>query len=101
MAALLGMLTGIGGGMTRDVLLVEIPQVLRSDLYALAALAAASTVVIGHLLGASYGISALTGGLLCFALRFLAIRHGWHLPTAHLSARGRAGMAEPTDKTPD
>ena len=33
-AALLGMLTGIGGGMTRDVLLTEIPQVLRSDLYA-------------------------------------------------------------------
>lgn len=30
MAALLGMLTGIGGGMTRDILLTEIPQVLRS-----------------------------------------------------------------------
>src|SRR5690606_11940801 len=39
MAALLGMLTGIGGGMTRDLLLTEIPQVLRSDLYAVAALA--------------------------------------------------------------
>ena len=37
MSALLGMLTGIGGGMTRDVLLAEIPQVLRSDLYAVAA----------------------------------------------------------------
>ena len=41
MAALLGMLTGIGGGMTRDVLLAEIPTVLRADLYALAALAGA------------------------------------------------------------
>ena len=39
MAALLGMLTGIGGGMTRDVLLAEIPTVLRADLYAVAALA--------------------------------------------------------------
>jgi uncharacterized membrane protein YeiH len=37
MAALLGMLTGIGGGIVRDVLLAEIPTVLRSDLYALAA----------------------------------------------------------------
>jgi len=37
MAALLGMLTGIGGGMARDVLLAEIPTVLRADLYALAA----------------------------------------------------------------
>src|ERR1700760_3268887 len=42
MAALLGMLTGIGGGMVRDMLLTEIPHVLRSDLYAVAALAGAS-----------------------------------------------------------
>ena len=50
MAALLGMLTGIGGGMMRDVLLAEIPTVLRADLYAVAALAGAAVVVIGHLL---------------------------------------------------
>jgi uncharacterized membrane protein YeiH len=92
MAALLGMLTGIGGGMTRDVLLTEIPQVLRSDLYAVAALAGASIVVIGHLLGVTYGVSALIGGALCFGLRFMAIRYGWHLPIAHLSAQGRAGI---------
>jgi uncharacterized membrane protein YeiH len=47
MAALLGMLTGIGGGMTRDVLLAEIPTVLRADLYAVAALLGAVVVVIG------------------------------------------------------
>src|SRR6185312_9619677 len=69
MAALLGMLTGIGGGMTRDVLLAEVPQVLRSDLYAVAALAGASIVVIGHLLGLPYGASALAGAVLCFGLR--------------------------------
>lgn len=90
MSALLGMLSGIGGGMTRDVLLAEIPQVLRSDLYAVAALTAASLVVVGHLLGLSYGVSALVGAAVCFVLRFMAIRHGWHLPIAHLSARGRA-----------
>ena len=48
MAPLLGMLTGIGGGMMRDVLVAEIPNVLRSDLYAVAALAGAVVVVIGH-----------------------------------------------------
>jgi uncharacterized membrane protein YeiH len=90
MAALLGMLTGIGGGMTRDVLITEIPQVLRSDLYAVAALAGASVVVIGDTLDFSYGVSALTGAALCFGLRFMAIRHGWHLPVAHLSAQRRA-----------
>jgi len=41
------MLTAIGGGMTRDVLLSEIPTVLRADLYAVAALAGAVVVVIG------------------------------------------------------
>jgi uncharacterized membrane protein YeiH len=96
MAALLGMLTGIGGGMMRDILLTEIPSVLRSNLYAVAALAGASFVVIGHLLGLPYGASALAGGMLCFGIRFMAIRYDWHLPVAHLSARGRAGV-DPSD----
>src|SRR5690606_9433282 len=73
MAALLGMLTGIGGGMTRDVLIAEIPQVLRSELYAVAALAGASVVVIGNLMDIAYGLSALAGAALCFGLRFMAI----------------------------
>jgi uncharacterized membrane protein YeiH len=97
MAALLGMLTGIGGGMTRDVLLTEIPQVLRSDLYAVAALAGASIVVVGHMLGLSYGVSAPVGGAVCFGLRFMAIRHGWHLPTAPLSAQRRVKQSLPTN----
>jgi uncharacterized membrane protein YeiH len=90
MAALLGMLTGIGGGMMRDVLLSEIPQVLRSDLYAVAALAGATLVVAGDALGLPYGPCALAGAALCFVLRFMAIRHGWHLPTPRLSAQRRA-----------
>src|SRR5581483_11705223 len=51
MAPLLGMLSGIGGGMLRDILVAEIPTVLRSDLYAVAALAGAVVVVIGNQLG--------------------------------------------------
>jgi len=100
MSALLGMLTGIGGGVTRDVLIAEIPQVLRSDLYAVAALAGATIVVLGDILGLSYGISALAGGALCFGLRFMAIKHGWHLPAAHLSAQGRAGVGRSDDNKP-
>ena len=80
MSALLGMLTGIGGGMLRDVLANEIPAVLRSDLYALAALAGAAVVVTGHVLHIQPVATTIVGGLLCFALRFMAIRHGWHLP---------------------
>src|SRR5690242_18892918 len=48
MAALLGMLTGIGGGIARDLLVARTPVVLQSDLYALAALAGAAVVVVGH-----------------------------------------------------
>lgn len=98
MAALLGMLTGIGGGMTRDILLAEIPQVLRSDIYAVAALAGASVVVVGDKLRFPYGVSALAGAALCFGLRFMAIRHGWHMPVAHLSARNRAEADTPNDE---
>lgn len=82
MAALLGMLTGIGGGVARDVLLNEIPAVLRSELYAVAALAGAATVVTGHLLNLPVMITTLCGGLICFGLRILAIRRSWNLPVA-------------------
>ena len=81
-AALLGMLTGIGGGMTRDVLLAEIPTVLRADLYALAALAGATVVVLGAALRLPSPVLTIAGALLCFGLRFMAIRRRWQLPVA-------------------
>ncbi|HET7570354.1 MAG TPA: trimeric intracellular cation channel family protein [Gammaproteobacteria bacterium] len=88
MAALLGMLTGIGGGMLRDILVRDIPVVLRADIYALAALVGAAVVVIGHVLGVSPVATTILGGVLCFALRFMAIRYNWHLPTARTSHSG-------------
>ncbi len=88
MAALLGVLTGIGGGMLRDALANEIPAVLRSDLYALAALAAAVIAAAGHVLHLHPAGPAIVGMLACFALRFMAIQHGWHLPVARLPNNG-------------
>ena len=82
MAALLGMLTGIGGGMARDLLLAEIPTVLGADLYALAALAGAAVVVIGATFQLPSTAVAIAGAALGFGLRFIAIRRGWHLPVA-------------------
>src|SRR5688572_23236392 len=83
MASLLGMLTGVGGGMMRDVLVAEIPQVLRSDLYAVAALAGAVVVVIGHQLDLAPTVAAVLGAVICFGLRLIAIRRRWQLPVAH------------------
>jgi uncharacterized membrane protein YeiH len=82
-ATLLGMLTGIGGGMVRDVLVREIPTVLRTELYAVAALIGAAAVVIGRMLHLPSGAAATAGAVLCFGLRFMAMRFGCHLPIAH------------------
>ncbi|MDX2236224.1 MAG: trimeric intracellular cation channel family protein [Hyphomonadaceae bacterium] len=83
MAAMLGMLTGIGGGIARDVLLAEVPSVLRpTEIYALAALAGAGVVAVGAALSAPAVPAAILGGATCFALRALALRFGWRLPTA-------------------
>ena len=82
MAALLGMLTGIGGGMVRDLLLADVPMVLRADLYAVAALAGALVVVIGARLGLPVVPTIAVAALACFVLRMLAVRRGWHLPVA-------------------
>ena len=87
MAALMGMLTGIGGGMLRDVLVNETPTVLRADLYAVAALAAGLAVVTGHFLHFPSFASMIVGALLCFWLRVMAIFRGWHLPIPGTSAR--------------
>ena len=83
-SALLGMLTGIGGGVLRDLLVNEIPVVLRADLYALAALAGAGIVVGGHLLHWPPTATTIAGAILCFGMRLVAIRRGWNLPPASL-----------------
>jgi uncharacterized membrane protein YeiH len=86
-AILLGMLTGIGGGMARDILLAEIPTVLRAELYAVAALLGAAVVVTGSNLRLPSGPVTLVGAALCFGLRVLAMKHGWHLPVAGGASR--------------
>ena len=79
-AVLLGMLTGIGGGMLRDVLVAEVPAVMRGDVYAVAALAGATVVASGRVLGVPSASIAILGAIVCFGLRFAAIKRGWQLP---------------------
>jgi len=104
MAALLGMLTGIGGGMVRDMLVAQVPTVLRSDLYAVAALAGAAVVVIGDLLHLPSTAATIVGAALCFGLRVIAIQRGWQLPvarTAKQSPEARSTKSsDDTGKTP-
>lgn len=67
----------------QDVLVREIPHVLRADLYAVAALAGAVVVVIGNRLDVAPTVAAVLGAVICFCLRLVAIRRGWQLPVAH------------------
>ena len=80
MAALLGMVTGIGGGMARDIMLTEIPTVLRAELYAVAALAGAVVVVVGESFNLPSTATTLAGVVICLGLRLGSIYWGWHLP---------------------
>ncbi|MGB8609682.1 trimeric intracellular cation channel family protein [Bradyrhizobium sp.] len=94
MATVLGMVTGIGGGMVRDVLLAEIPTVLRAELYAVAALAGAAVVVIGHTLQLPAAPVTAVALILCFWLRVMAIRRGWRLPVAKFNDRHDSNVAK-------
>ncbi|HEX5180549.1 MAG TPA: trimeric intracellular cation channel family protein [Gemmatimonadaceae bacterium] len=85
-AVLLGMLTGIGGGMVRDILAAQVPSVLRGDIYAVAALAGAGVVVVGGLLQMPGTATTIVGAIVCFGLRYLAIRRSWQLPKARGSS---------------
>jgi uncharacterized membrane protein YeiH len=98
MAALLGMLTGIGGGMARDVLVAEVPTVLRADIYAIAALAGAAVVVIGQPMQLSPTITTIIGALLCFWLRLMAIHRGWQLPVARSADWSSTRKKSPDDE---
>jgi uncharacterized membrane protein YeiH len=81
MAAVLGMISGIGGGMVRDILAAQTPVVLRSDIYAVAALAGALVVVAGSYLSLPSTFVALAGAALCVFLRIMALYRGWKLPS--------------------
>jgi uncharacterized membrane protein YeiH len=79
-AALMGMVTGIGGGMVRDLLAGRVPVVFSSELYATPALAGATWAVLAQDQGWSVWVVAVPGVLVCFGWRVLAIVRNWRAP---------------------
>jgi uncharacterized membrane protein YeiH len=79
-AVLMGGLTGVGGGTIRDVLLAQVPAVLRTDVYAAAALAGAIVVVVGIRMKLPRGLVMTLGAAACFVLRMVAVWPHWNLP---------------------
>jgi uncharacterized membrane protein YeiH len=82
MAAMMGMITCIGGGVARDLLTLQVPTVLRSELYAVAALAGAGSISLGFWAGLPVLPTAIFGAALCLFLRLMSIYRGWRLPIA-------------------
>lgn len=80
LAILMGVITGVGGGTVRDVLLTQVPGVLHSDVYASAALVGAMVVVAGLRLKLPRGVAMSVGGVACFVLRMVAAWRHWNLP---------------------
>jgi uncharacterized membrane protein YeiH len=80
-AVVLGAITGIGGGMLRDILVNEIPEVLRGGLYAVPALLGATVVVVASEAGSQSAVFPLLGMLVCFAVRLLGLRRDINLPS--------------------
>jgi uncharacterized membrane protein YeiH len=81
-AVILGAITGIGGGMLRDVLVGEIPTVLRGGLYAIPALVGAGIVVIAYHAGDHTLVFPIVAAGVCFLMRMAGLRYGIGLPAA-------------------
>ena len=79
-AILLGVITAVGGGMARDVLLARVSVVLQKEIYASAALVGAALAVIGERLSWPAVWATWLPILVCFGLRFLSLRYRWNLP---------------------
>lgn len=79
-AALMGMVTGIGGGMVRDLLTDRVPVVFRGELYATPALAGALIAVVAARQELPVVVSAVLGGGVCLVWRLLAMRRNWQAP---------------------
>jgi uncharacterized membrane protein YeiH len=81
-ACIVGVLSGIGGGILRDVLVQEIPAVLREDFYAMAAAIGAVLVAIGDRWEPQIGRwpLMLIAIATIFVVRLVAIRYRWEAP---------------------
>jgi uncharacterized membrane protein YeiH len=83
----LGTITGVGGGLVSDVLLQRVPFVLAEDFYATCAVTGSTALwLVVELAGAGPALGAAAGAGSTLALRLLAIRFDWRLPTVRLDA---------------
>jgi uncharacterized membrane protein YeiH len=81
-AIVLGAITGVGGGALRDILVREIPVVLRTGLYAIPALIGAAVVVIASENGSHNLVFPILGAAVCLAIRLVGVHFDLNVPQA-------------------
>jgi uncharacterized membrane protein YeiH len=81
-AVVLGAITGVGGGVLRDILVREIPVVLRSGLYAIPALVGAAIVVVASESGTHNLAFPIVGAAVCFLIRLAGLYFNLNMPRA-------------------
>lgn len=79
-AVVLGMITGVGGGVLRDILLRQIPVVLHQGLYAIPAAAGATVVVVAVEAGTDHAAFPIIGAAVCFAMRVAGLHFDLGVP---------------------
>lgn len=83
-AALMGVITGVFGGVIRDILCNEVPLIFRTDIYATASLAGALLFIALDRLGMGHNLALAAGMVATVIIRLAAIR--WHIQLPRLRA---------------
>ena len=78
----LGVVTGVGGGVLRDVLSLEMPVIFVKHIYACASIIGAAAVYIMYISTGSAEAAMLTGFFFVCIIRYCAAHYGWNLPKA-------------------
>ncbi len=77
---LMGTMTGVAGGVLRDVITAQVPLILRRDIYATAAIVGVALYLLLQAFGLQRPRAFGAGMVVVVALRLLAIRWGLQLP---------------------
>ena len=77
---LMGTMTGVTGGVLRDVITAQVPLILRREIYATAAILGVAAYLALQALGMPRAPAFGAGMIVVVALRLLAIRQDLHLP---------------------
>mgnify|MGYP001677747984 CR=1 FL=1 len=98
-AVLAGVVTGVGGGILRDVLASEVPLVFRrrSPFYVVAALLGSGLIVWLASMGVAGGIGMFGTATLIFLIRMAGLRYGWHIPNGRNRSRGVSDSRGPQE----